>query len=207
MPGRTLGALVGAAMLTLTMTVTHAAPAVAHDDQPFELVFPQDPLVTEFANTFGAARSGGRRHHGTDLMAPKLTPIYAVADGIVTIVRNGGSAGRWVAIEHTFGWESWYMHLNNDSPGTDDGRADPAWTYAEGLVVGKLVRAGELIGYVGDSGNAEGSGPHTHFELHHDGRVVNPYPYLAEAYKRAMDGLPLAAYLSIISSDLVGVVK
>ncbi len=208
MPGRTrLGALAGAAMLILTTTLSLGAPALAHDDAALEFVFPQDPLATHFVNSFGDPRSGGRRHHGTDLMAPKLTPIYAVADGIVTVVRNGGSAGRWIAIEHAFGWESWYMHLNNDSPGTDDGRADREWTYAEDVVVGRLVRAGDFIGYVGDSGNAEGSGAHTHFELHHDGRVVNPYPYLVDAYARALEDLPLAEYLSRISEDLVGIVK
>lgn len=208
MPGRTrLGALVGAALLTIATTASLGMPAIAHETDGFQLVFPQDPLVTQFVNSFGDARSGGRRHHGTDLMAPKLTPIYAVADGIVTIIGTGGSAGRWIAIEHPFGWESWYMHLNNDTPGTDDGRADRQYTYAGDIVEGSLVRAGELIGYVGDSGNAEGSSSHTHFELHHDGRVVNPYPYLREAYDRAIAELPLRVYLSHISGDLVGIVK
>ena len=77
------------------------------------------------------------------------------------------------------------MHLNNDTPGTDNGRADRAETYAAGLGLGDFVTAGQLIGYVGDSGNAEGSGSHTHFELHVNGKAIDPYPFLEAAYERA----------------------
>ena len=149
------------------------------------LVFPQDAGVTRFDDTWGHARSGGRRHQGTDLMAPKHTPVYAVADGVVSIMRKSSLAGYWIGIEHAGGMESWYMHLNNDTPGTDNGRADLAEVYAPGVEVGSFVSAGQLIGYVGDSGNAESSGSHTHFELRVDGRAVDPYPVHAEAYERA----------------------
>lgn len=174
-----------------------AAPVSAHEAaaDDFELFFPQDVMVTEFFDSFGDARSGGRSHHGTDLMAPKMTPVYAVADGVVTIVRSGGSAGEWVAVEHVDGWESWYMHLNNDNPGTDDGDADPSLTFAEGIEEGAVVTAGQLIGWVGDSGNAEGSGSHTHFELHHQGHVVNPYRYLVDAYERGIAAIPTSILL------------
>lgn len=158
--------------------------AVNLDD--VHLVFPQDPAVTHFDDTWGHGRSGGRRHVGTDLMAPKMSPVYAVADGIVSIMKRGGSAGWWIGIEHAGGLESWYMHLNNDAPGTDNGRAEASEIFAPGLEVGAFVSAGQLIGYVGDSGNAEGSGSHTHFELHVDGSPINPYPLLAPAYDRAL---------------------
>ena len=62
-----------------------------------------------------------------------------------------------------------YLHLNNDDPGTDNGRADWSLTLVQGLEVGSHVEAGQHIGYVGDSGNAEWTGSHTHFELAHDG--------------------------------------
>lgn len=163
------------------------APALAAEDSVEDTFsFPQDPLVTEFTNSWGDARSGGRGHRGTDLMAPKGSPVSAMADGVVTIVRDGGRAGRWVAIEHAGGWESWYMHLNNDNPGTDDGAADWSLTVAPGIEEGAQVIAGQLIGWVGDSGNAEPSSPHTHFELHRDGAAVNPYPYLVDAYEKAV---------------------
>ncbi len=165
------------------------------------LVFPQDAEVTHFDDTWGDGRSGGRRHKGTDLMAPKHTPVYAVADGVVSIMRKSGLAGYWIGIEHAGGVESWYMHLNNDTPGTDDGRAEPDAVYAPGIEVGAFVSAGQLIGYVGDSGNAERSGSHTHFELRIDGTAINPYPLLAEAHERAIEISRLSRLASL--TDLV----
>ncbi len=71
------------------------------------------------------------------------------------------------------------MHLNNDSPGTDNGLAVG---YGPGIRVGVRVRAGTLVGYVGDSGNSEETTPHLHFELHQpDGYRANPYPALRKA--------------------------
>jgi len=148
----------------------------------FDLVFPQDAVATTFTSSFGAARSGGRSHHGNDLMAPKMSPVYAAADGVVTIIDEGPRSGRWIAIDHGDGWETWYMHLNNDTSGTDDAAADWTSTVAPGVFEGAEVEAGRLIAWVGDSGNAEPSSPHTHFELHHAGAAVDPYPYLADAY-------------------------
>lgn len=151
------------------------------------LVFPQDAEATHFDDTWGDGRSGGRRHKGSDLMAPKSTPVYAVADGVVSIMRKSGLAGYWIGLEHAGGVESWYMHLNNDEPGTDNGRASLDQVYAPGIEVGSFVAAGQLIGYVGDSGNAEYSGSHTHFELRVDGRAIDPYPLLIDAHRRALE--------------------
>lgn len=162
------------------------------------LVFPQDPEVTHFDDTWGHGRSGGRRHKGTDLMAPKHTPVYAVADGVVSIMRKSGLAGYWIGVEHAGGVESWYMHLNNDTPGTDNGRAEPHEVYAPGIEVGSFVSAGQLIGYVGDSGNAEQSGAHTHFELRIDGRAIDPYPLLVAAHERALEVARLSRLAALI---------
>ena len=76
------------------------------------------------------------------------------------------------------------MHLDNDSPGTDDGSGGAAAAYAEGLEVGDRVVPGQVIGYVGDSGNAEWTGSHLHFELHVGGGPVNPYDAVLEAEER-----------------------
>jgi murein DD-endopeptidase MepM/ murein hydrolase activator NlpD len=162
------------------------------------LVFPQDAEVTHFDDTWGHARSGGRRHKGSDLMAPKHTPVYAVADGVVSIMRKSGLAGYWIGIEHAGGIESWYMHLNNDTPGTDNGRARLDEVYAPGIEIGSFVTAGQLIGYVGDSGNAERSGSHTHFELRVDGRAIDPYPLLAPAHERALEIARLSRLANLI---------
>lgn len=163
-----------------------ALPAAAASEPPFVLRFPQDPVPTVFSSTFGASRSSGRRHQGNDLMAPKLTHVYAAAAGIVTVIDTHGSAGRYVEIQHEAGWTTRYIHLNNDDPGTDNGGADWSLTLVPGLEVGSHVEAGQHIGYVGDSGNAEWTGSHTHFELAHDGGEVDPYPVLKDAYARAI---------------------
>jgi murein DD-endopeptidase MepM/ murein hydrolase activator NlpD len=120
-------------------------------------------------------------------MAPKLTPVYAAAGGVITKIDSHWSAGRYVEIQHAAGWSTHYLHLNNDDPGTDNGSADWSLTLLPGLEVGSKVRAGQQIGYVGDSGNAEWTGSHTHFELAFDGRAIDPYPVLKDAYTRAQE--------------------
>lgn len=162
-----------------------AVPAQAAVEPPFVVNFPQETEPTVFSSTFGAGRSGGRHHAGNDLMAPKMTEVYAAADGVVIVIDTHGLAGRYLEIEHESGWLTRYIHLNNDDPGTDNGSADWSLTVASGIVVGSAVEAGQLIGYVGDSGNAEWTGSHTHFEIAHEGRSIDPYSLLKDAYARA----------------------
>ena len=79
-------------------------------------------------------------------------------------------------IRHDDGWETRYLHLNNDDPGTDNGRA---WGVADGIVPGARVDAGQLLGWVGDSGNAESTPPHLHLELiDPEGVHANPFESL-----------------------------
>ncbi len=169
----------------MAVGVVSALPAEAHTTLPFELTFPQETTETHFRSSFGATRSDGRVHHGNDLMAPRMTEVYAAAPGVVIHVGTDSLSGRNVRIRHVDGWTSHYVHLNNDNIGTDDGRAAWSLTIAPGLEVGDWVEAGELIAWVGDSGNAESSTPHTHFELQHNGVAVDPYAILTEAYDRA----------------------
>ena len=181
LPSLALVVLVGCA------TFIPALPAAAHVEPPFEITFPQETTETYFSSTFGARRSGGRRHQGIDLMAPRMTEVYAVADGTVVTVGTNRLSGRNMKIDHGDGWTSHYVHLNNDNPGTDDGDA-PWWlTVAPGIQEGATVEAGQLIGWVGDSGNAEGTAPHTHFELRRDDRPINPFSILREAFDRARE--------------------
>lgn len=163
-----------------------SSTARANDVPPFEISFPQETAPTEFSNTFGNHRSGGRSHKGTDLLAPRMTQVYAIADGVVTFIGINNLSGRNVKLDHGDGWESYYLHLNNDNPGTDDGKASWDLTVAPDLEEGTNVVAGQLIAWVGDSGNAEGTTPHTHFELRRNGRALNAYRLLVEAYERAV---------------------
>jgi murein DD-endopeptidase MepM/ murein hydrolase activator NlpD len=120
-----------------------------------------------FVDSFGAPRSGGRRHQGVDMMAPTGTRIFAFTDGVVTRQSNSSLGGISVYMVGSNGAEYYYTHLS--------GYAVPT---------GTRVRAGQLIAYSGQSGNAAFSVPHLHFEIHPGGpgsTPVNPYP----AVKRA----------------------
>ena len=182
-----------------------ARPAQAnHTTQPpFELVFPQEVDRTTFHNDWGDGRSGGRRHRGTDLMAEgKMVEVYAIADGVVEKINEGRRSGRYVIIQHDAGWSSFYIHLNDDNIDTDDGDAPWYLTLAPGIEVGADVEAGQLIGWAGDSGNAERTAPHTHFELHHNGRAINPFHYLKPVYER--DLVTLQRRNQIIENQIYG---
>ncbi len=177
--------------LAIALLVAAAPGATAAED--FRLVyFPHEDVSSGFSDDWGDARSGGRRHQGTDIFAAKHSGVIAVADGFVISIGESARSGYYVRIGHQDGWESWYMHLNNDTPGTDDGSGGPEAAFAAGLEVGMYVPAGTVIGFVGDSGNAEGASTHTHFELHNGTRGVNPYPYLADAHDRWLRVLDLS---------------
>lgn len=148
-----------------------------------EMVFPVAGR-TSYSDTFGAPRSGGRTHQGQDVMAARHTPLVAVADGTVTSLTwsNSGLSGNSLTITDADGWRYVYIHLNNDAPGTDDGSNVYERAFADGIAKGQKVKAGEVVGYVGDSGNAESTSPHLHFELRRpDGTVVNAYSSLRAA--------------------------
>jgi len=167
------------AALLIQVVPTPPANAAAPADLIFPVVGPNN-----YSDTFGACRSGcSRTHQGIDIMAPKMTPVVAADDGVVKYVNwswteAGIDPSRCctMVIQHTDGFQSWYLHMNNDTPGTDDGLG---WGIAPGIVPGVSVYKGQLIGWVGDSGNAEATGPHIQFEYHDpNGTVLNPMPYL-----------------------------
>ena len=137
---------------------------------------------SEFTDTFGACRGTGcsRTHEGIDIMEPKMTPVLAVASGTVYWIHDDVGVNCCAfGLRHDDGWISYYIHLNNDTPGTDDGAVSGL---APGVVNGARIEAGQLVGWVGDSGNAEGTAPHLHFELRKPGNIViNPYESLLAA--------------------------
>jgi len=162
-------------VLALACAVLLALALPASADEVYPIVF---PVVgpNQFTDTYDAPRGGGRLHEATDIMADKMTPVVAAADGTIGWV---SSTCCGLQILHDDGYQSWYIHLNNDTPGTDDGQG---WGIAPGIEKGVRVSAGQLIGWVGDSGNAEAIAPHLHFQLHYpNGTRFNPYQSLLAA--------------------------
>jgi len=98
-----------------------------------------------------------RLHTGVDLAAPRGTPIYASGDGVVGRVGWVSGYGKKVEIDHVNGFETGYGHMSR---------------FADGLKAGSRVRQGQIIGYVGSTGNSTGN--HLHFEIKVNGRVVDP---------------------------------
>ncbi len=137
-----------------------------------------------FRNDFGDPRGGGTRtHKGNDIIAAKMTPLVSVIDGkVLYIVSPQPSWGYEISLIDSEGYQYDYLHVNNDTPNTDDGRGGEANAYAAGMVSGATVSKGQLIGWVGDSGNAENTVPHLHFEIHDpSGVAISPYDSLIVA--------------------------
>jgi Peptidase family M23 len=148
------------------------------------LLFPVIGQV-HYQDDFGDARGQGA-HEGNDIMAAWKSPAIAVEAGKVKIWTSSARAGCMLYLYGSSGTTYLYIHLNNDrtAKSEDSGGCKRGVAYAPGLKDGQHVRAGQLIAYVGDSGDAEGVGHHLHFELHPgDGAAVSPYRYLRRAEK------------------------
>lgn len=128
--------------------------------------------ANQLSDTFKDARGSGRVHDAIDIMAPKGTQVLAVNDGKVVKLFNSKQGGLTIyqfdpAEVHAY----YYAHLDN---------------YASGIVEGKILRRGDLIGYVGSTGNASPEAPHLHFAIFvltpekkwWQGNAINPYPLL-----------------------------
>ena len=158
--------------------VAHARP----EKTPTRIVFPVlGPAV--FSDDFGDARPQGR-HDGIDIVARRKALALAAEAGRVRFSGTSSRAGCMVYLTGASGTSYRYIHLNNDLTKGNDNRGTCVGgvAYPRGLKQGARVTAGQPIGYVGDSGDANGAHPHLHFELHpNDGPAVNPYRWLRTA--------------------------
>ncbi|CAD2254301.1 M23 family metallopeptidase [Xanthomonas arboricola pv. juglandis] len=187
-----------AAMATSSAAPAVAAPAVAASSPSTEMVpaadtpaAPASAAAPEAANsgsgllipvqgigsgqlqdTFTDARSEGRVHDAIDILAPTGTPVIAVADGTVEKLFNSERGGLTVyQFDPNGTYCYYYAHLER---------------YADGLAEKQAIKRGQVIGYVGSTGNADPAAPHLHFEIHRlgpekqwwKGEVLNPYPVL-----------------------------
>lgn len=135
-----------------------------------------------FASTFGAPRMTGTRyehsHQGNDIFAPGGAPLYATSRGVIARKAVAVLGGNKLWLVAADGTQYYYAHLS---------------AYADGVEDGAVVEAGQVLGYVGDTGNARGTPPHLHFEIHPGGgAAIDPYPIL-DAVRRSDAGRLLDA--------------
>ncbi|MES1245450.1 MAG: M23 family metallopeptidase [Acidobacteriota bacterium] len=132
---------------------------------PAALPVPVDGVQpSALVDTWGAARSEGRRHEGIDIFAPRNTQVLSATHGVV--VRRGWNrlGGRVISVLGPGGFSHYYAHLE-------------AWDLPD---TGDWVEAGQVLGYVGTTGNAAGTPPHLHYGIYKGlGGAINPYPLLA----------------------------
>lgn len=131
--------------------------------------------AAQLSDTFNDRREGERAHEALDIMAPRGTPVLAAADGNVAKLFTSQRGGLTVyEFDPTSTWAYYYAHLDR---------------YAPDLVEGRQLRQGEVIGYVGSTGNADASAPHLHFAIFvlgpqkrwWEGTAIDPYPLLVGA--------------------------
>jgi len=131
----------------------------------------QGRYVSQVADTYRSARSGGRVHEGQDIFAPTGTPIYAATPGYVYRIGDNPLGGMTVTVVGAAGWRFYYAHLSG---------------YAEDLEEGQFVDTNTLLGYVGNTGNARTTPPHLHLGVYTgtyescDWNAIDPLPFLVD---------------------------
>ena len=166
-----LGVIPGRIVTSVPTTNTSVPPTTAPPAPP-AITVAVFPVLGPcwFGDTWQAPRPGGRQHEGVDIIAVSGTPLYAANDGRISrqsFDRVGSLGGNTITLTAADGTYFYYAHLS---------------TFADGIGVGSEVVAGQVIGYVGSTGNS--STPHLHFEYHpYGGAAVNPYPPV-----KAIDG-------------------
>ncbi|HST86153.1 MAG TPA: peptidoglycan DD-metalloendopeptidase family protein [Kineosporiaceae bacterium] len=126
--------------------------------------FCQPVTGRQLADTFGAPRSGGRKHEGIDIFAPEGTPIHAITSGTVVQGFSNGLGGNVVRIQGDDGRFYYYAHLKGGT--------------SSHLKVGEHVNAGQVIGGVGHTGDAAGTPNHLHLQVREGGEWVNPFKFI-----------------------------
>lgn len=169
-----------------------------------QLIFPVLGAAV-YTDDFGDPRGSGV-HEGNDIMAPKRALAVAAEAGKVSFWTTSSRAGCMLYLYGRSGTTYLYVHLNNDlTKGNDNrGKCVAGTAFAEGLKSGDKVAAGEPIGYVGDSGDADGITSHLHFEVHPKGKhAVSPYRYLRKARTLLFAARPGTTVDLTLSGDIV----
>src|SRR5687768_11896803 len=125
----------------------------------------QDVTTRQVADTWDAPRGVGRRHEGQDIFAPKGTPILSATNGYIHKIGENNLGGQTVSVIGSGGRVYYYAHLDS---------------YGPNLEVGDRVSTRTVLGYVGTTGNAQGTPPHLHFGIYTFTGAINPLPLLKD---------------------------
>ena len=117
------------------------------------------------ADTWQAPRGTGRRHEGQDIFAARGTPILSATNGFIFKIGENSLGGQTVSVIGSGGRDYYYAHLDS---------------YAKGIEVGDFVTTRTVLGYVGTTGNAQGTPPHLHFGVYTAIGAINPLPLLTD---------------------------
>ena len=141
------------ATVELPQVLDTPCPLTEISDEGFKNPTEQGVLTSAFGERWG------RTHKGIDIGADLNTEIYAADDGIITYAGEMGGYGNYVTIDHENGFETAYAHCNSIA-----------------VYVGQSVKKGDVIAYVGSTGNS--TGPHLHFEVRENGEYLNPLDFV-----------------------------
>ena len=138
---------------------------LARQDLPQQLPMPVEGVTPQqISDTWGAARGQGRKHEGIDIFAQRGTAVLSTTQGIVAKVGLDSLGGKVVWVVGPDLSRHYYAHLD---------------AYAQQIEVGDWVEQGTVLGYVGNTGNAQNTPPHLHYGIYRSGQgAVNPYPFL-----------------------------
>jgi len=123
----------------------------------------EDVSKRQIADTWHAPRGTDRLHEGQDIFAPKGTPVLSATPGMVYNIGENNLGGQTVSVIGSGGRVYYYAHLDK---------------YAPGLAIGDRVTTRTVLGYVGTTGNAQGTPPHLHFGIYTSSGAINPLPLL-----------------------------
>jgi murein DD-endopeptidase MepM/ murein hydrolase activator NlpD len=125
----------------------------------------EDVRKTEIADTWAAPRGDGRKHEGQDIFAQRGTPILSATGGYIYNIGENNLGGQTVSVISKGGRVYYYAHLDS---------------YARGIKIGDRVSTRTVLGYVGTTGNAQGTPPHLHFGVYTFSGAINPLPMLTD---------------------------
>ena len=191
-----------AVALVAALPLAAALPAVAATnltgyERVVRITFPLGKKAGySYGDSYFAPRDGGTRvHQATDIAAAKMKRIYAAKGGTVCYITGVDekmpSWGYMVSICGHDGLRYNYLHINNDKPGTDNGKGGLKYAYSPRVRLGAKVVRGQFLGYVGDSGASETTGPHLHFE------IIDPLLVDRRIAKKKFDPLRINPFYSL----------